>query len=66
MIQPRTELDELLETMESLREAKWPSVPADVVASIVRAEADNPEDEVGAAKAIAEVVNAHVSGLGDG
>lgn len=52
--------EELLDTIEQIRKAKFPDLPADLVKQIVLIEKDFTEDRHEAYKRIGEVIDAHL------
>jgi hypothetical protein len=52
--------EELLDTIEQIRKAKFPDLPADLVKQIVLIEKDFTEDRHEAYKLIGEVIDSHL------
>jgi hypothetical protein len=53
--------EELLDTIEQIRKAKFPDLPADLVKQIVLIEKDFTENRHEAYKRIGEVIDSHLS-----
>jgi hypothetical protein len=58
---PKTELDEILATVEEIRLELHPEIGAAFMAAVVKAEELNPDDEAAAMRAIQDAVQLEVA-----
>lgn len=53
----KTDLKDLLRTVESIRSEKYPDLDPDFLAAVVKAEDENPEDDAEATRGIEAALN---------
>ena len=54
---PQAEVEDVLVAAEEIRASEFPTVPADLLASVLAAEKDNLDNRTGAARAVGRAVD---------
>ena len=58
------QVEDVVARTEELRAADFPDIPAALLAGVLAAERDNPEDRAAAARAVGRVIDAHLAATG--